>query len=654
VQAKRSVLRTPHDLILIVGTALAFGLASIWTLAIAPPAHAESAAPETTAVHGGRPAITNNMTTRLPADRTLTIKVIFAIRNRAQLDKQLAAQQDPASPQYHKWLTSAQFDARFGRTAAEVADVTDWLRSKGFDVASWSARGIDATALVSAVEAAFSTTIAASSDEAVFANTSEPQIPARFGSVIGSIEGLDNTAHSWAFGIRPPDARDPKNKAATPTAPNRSALPGSLELAALASDYAGGSGTAFGPADVYTFYDENPLLSGGFTGTGTDCIAVVEDSDYLSSAVTLFDSTFSLPIPSLTRVFADSTSPGINGDEDEVLLDIEWAHALAPGAPLRVYIGNGGNSLGDAISKAVTDNACSVISISYGFCGGSSSFYTSTLDSLFVKAAAQGQSVFVSSGDQGAAGIVLNSAGTACVVGTSLNVNEMAADPNLTAVGGTQFTPVYSSGNDVGSVPESSWHDITGATGGGASKYFSKPSYQTGLTPADGHRDLPDISLAASPKSPGFYWGTDSKGVGAMACCIGGTSIAAPMWAGLARVIQQMGGARLGNLNTRIYQFAPLNAGTSGLRDSTSGNNSWATVTGFNAVVGYDLATGWGSADMATFATAYTSSGPTPTPTATASATATPTTTATPTPTRTATPTRTPTATPTKTHGHQH
>ena len=293
------------------------------------------------------------------------------------------------------------------------------------------------------------------------------------------------------------------------------AIPDRLESSELASggDYNGGLGLAFGPSDLRTFYNEPPLLNSGIDGGAGDCLAFVEDSDYLDSALSLFDSTFGLPVPTVTRVFPDVSNPGRNGDEIEVLLDIEWGHAVAPGAALSVYIGNAAtstiNPLVDAVKKAVTDNKCGAISISYGFCGGSSSFYTGTLDPIFAQAAAQGQSVFVSSGDQGAAGLMVNSAGTACIVGTTANVSEMAADPNVTSVGGTQFTPNYSGNSDVGSVPESVWNDAAGAGGGGQSAYFSKPSYQTAGTPNDGVRDVPDISFAASPYSPGFYWGND-------------------------------------------------------------------------------------------------------------------------------------------------
>jgi len=611
----------------------------------------KAVAAETTALAGNHSVQAYDLTTRAPANATLKVELVFALRDRAKLNELLAAQQDPASKLYHHWLTPAEFDARFGRSPAEVAAVNGWLASQGLHADRSSARSVTFTTTVGQAEATFATTIAASPDGAVFGNLSDPQIPAQLAGVIGSVEGLDNLRHSTPNGFRLPQPAHSYSAALQPSIDlDRVDQPaGAVHLASIA-DYSNGLGKAFGPADLYTFYDENPLLTAGTNGGGGDCVAVAEDSDYLDSAVTLFDTNFALPTASITRVLPDGSSPGRTGDELETLIDIEWAHAVAPGAPIRVYIGNGGNALFDAINQAVNDNACGAISISFSYCGGASSFYTSTLDSIFVKAAAQGQSIFISSGDEGAAGVSLNSTGNACIVGTTRNVNEMGADPNVIAVGGTQFSPVYDgSNNDVGNVAESVWNDASGSTGGGASAYFSKPAFQSGVTPADGKRDVPDISYGSSPYSPGFYFGNDSSGSAVITCCVGGTSIAAPMWAGLAKLIAQASNGRLGNLDAKIYQLGALgNSSQSGIRDVTSGNNNYNGVTGFTAGSGYDQSTGWGTADMATFASAYTGAGtPTPTPTSTPSSTPTPTSTPSSTPTPTPTPTRTPTPTPT-------
>jgi len=647
-----------------------FGAIVIAALAIVV---ARPAAAQTVALAGNRPAaLAAALTARADASTPLTVRVTFVLRNRPELMRLLVDQQNPASPHYDRWLTPAAFAARFGRTPAEVSAVSEWLSTQGFQIVSASAQEITSHAAVADAESAFGTTIGASPDGTLYAIQSDPRIPNRFAGLIASIEGLDNLRHSTPLTIHPgrssriaqaaPAAANSPAPAAeriSPGAPrdagpvNARGAQGGIELASV-TNYNGGQGLAFGPHDLWTFYDETPLLNAGTNGGSGDCVAVIEDTDYLSSAVTLFDTNFSLPAASVTRILADGSNPGRNGDEIEALLDIEWAHAVAPGAAVNVYIGNSATAtidpLVDALARAVKDNTCGAISVSYGFCGASNSFYNSTLDSIFVQAAAQGQSIFISSGDQGAAGLVLNGAGTACIVGTTPNVNEMAADPNVTGVGGTQFTPNFDpSGNDLGSTAESVWDDSSGASGGGKSAIFRKPTYQNSVTPADSARDLPDVAMGASPISPGFYWGDDASGTAVMSCCIGGTSIAAPMWAGVAKLVAQSGGGRVGNLDQRIYQLGALgNSILSGLRDVTSGNNTFNRVTGFSAVNGYDQSTGWGSADMANFVAAYPISSSTPTPTATA--TPTPTATPTRTPTPTPTPTRTPTPTPTPTH----
>jgi kumamolisin len=566
---------------------------------------------------------------RAKAEQPLKIHISFALRDRDQLVQLLADQQDPTSSEYHHWLKPAEFNARYGRTPAEVASVEHWLATQGFHVTSSSSRELTATATVTQAEAAFATSISGSSNGQLFANTTNIEVPSEYSNIIATVDGLDNLRHSSAVALtaKMPWQAPSRGRVSSPhpmflkRGSGQKSRVMRIALKTAPESETGGFGDAFGPADLATFYDQTPLIGAGTNGGGGDCLAVIEDSDYLTGAVNLFDSTFDLPTANITRVFSDKTSPGRNGDEVEVLIDLEWAHAVARDAAIRAYIGNGASAtidpLTDSIKAAVNDNQCGAISISYGFCGASPSFYSGTLDPMFMQAAVQGQSVFVSSGDDGAAGIVLSGSGSSCVRGTSPNVSEMSADPNVTAVGGTEFTPDYVANNDVGNVAEDVWDDGSGASGGGASTVFPKPTYQNSVTPNDSVRDVPDVALGASPNSPGFYLGDDSGGTPAMDCCWGGTSIAAPMWAGIAKLAAQVDGARVGSMNPQIYTLGALEDETaSGVRDVTIGNNSFNGVTGFNAVVGYDQATGWGTVDMATFVNAFTSSnGATPTPT---------------------------------------
>jgi len=568
---------------------------------------------------------------RAVAHRELQMRITFAIRNRPALDRLLAEQRDPVSPNYRHWLTPSEFAKRFGVGRSDFDAVSNWLRSRGFKVVSASLprRYIEFSGPVSLAERVFKVAIATFGSADSYANLGDPSVPARFLGVIGSIDGLDNFRHSMPLVRRrqsPPQGSS--------RAHNNLVAPQTIV----------GGDRAFGPSDLRTFYDENPLLGNGITGAGGDCIAIIGDSDYLDAAVSEFDSQFGLPASNITRVVGGSNK-GINSDESEALLDLEWSHAVAPGAAQRYYFSATG--LTDAISSAISDDACGAINISFIYCGASNSFYTG-MDSLFSQAAAQGQSVFVASDDDGAAGLVVNSQGNACVTGSTRNVSELAASPNATGVGGTQYSPTWNgSGNDIGSVPESVWDESIGASGGGASAIFSKPAYQTGPgVPVDGFRHVPDIAMIASPDLPGVFLGDDSSGTAVIDCCWGGTSLSAPIWAGISKLLSQQAGARIGNINPRVYALAASSGASAGFRDVTTGTNTFNQVTGFPAGTGYDQSTGLGTVDLAVFVPAFT--GTTPTPSSTPSSTPTATSTASSTPAPSPTPIRTPTPTPSR------
>jgi subtilase family serine protease len=572
----------------------------------------------------------------------LDLTIVLALRNQAALEQLLADQQNPASAHYRKWLTPDAFARRFGPTDKQVDDVTDWLKHEGFAVTSVNriGRTIRAHGDAATAERAFSTTLM--SEGAQFANTTDPAIPAQFDRLIVTIMGLDNMHAAVPAGLHRSQPTDSSalSESETLALADVAGL-GPASLAQMPGAEEGGS-IAFGPIDVETFYDELPLLSGGNTGSPSpDCIALDEDSDYLPAAVTLYDSTFGLTPAPITNVYPDGGTPGINGDEVETLLDIDYSQATAPGTPLHPYIDG---DLYGSISQSVTDGVCGAISISFIFCGEPSSFYTG-LDMLFQEAVGQGQSVFIATGDWGAAGLEYSD-GT-CVDGTTRNVSEMAASLHVTAVGGTTFSPQYNeSGIDssvVGVAPdgiESGWN----ASGGGESGVFSKPAWQTGPgVPADGRRDLPDVSMIAW--APFVFIGADDSGTAIIQCCWGGTSLATPLWAGYSRVLAKASGkAGLGLLNPTIYGLANAGLAANGIEDVVSGNNNYNGVVGFTAGPGYDQVTGWGSVDMASFAGAFTN-GPRATSTASASATATPSATATRTSTATATRSSTPTPT---------
>ena len=563
-------------------------------------------------------------------DAPLEMQIRFALRNQADLDQLLADQQNPESPRYHQWLKTGDFVRQFGPHSSDVTALETWLKDEGFVISNKEPGYLEFRGSVAQAQRTFDVSIARFGDGSVYANTADPMVPQRFAGVVGAILGMDNMVR--AVPVTHPPALGALTTQLALAGPDASENSGASPMGGVII----GGVKAFGPGDERTFYDET--VGVGHDGSG-DCVAIVGTSDFLDSAMTTFTSQFGLPAISYTRKLHGS-NPGINSNgEAEAELDLQWTHASAPGAPIVYHYGS---NLVTNISSAVSDNACGAISISFAFCGPNASFINNTLHPIFVQAAAQGQSVFVSSGDQGAAGLGIR--GNSCVIGSSRSVNEMSADPFVTSVGGTQFAPTYSGGNDLGHAAEHVWNDGIGATGGGASEFFSKPSYQTGSgVPNDGARDVPDIALIASPTSPGVFWAHDVSGVAKMSCCIGGTSLSSPLWAGFSRVIAQLSGTtRLGNLNPIIYGLANSQYDSAGFYDVTSGNNNFNGVTGFSAGPGYDQATGWGSVDFDTFANAVKNYlGPHPTPTATPTPVGTPTSSA----TFTATPV--PTATPT-------
>ncbi|MHB8382716.1 MAG: protease pro-enzyme activation domain-containing protein [Candidatus Binataceae bacterium] len=642
-------------------------------------ASANSGAAQTIAtMHGTIPfeAARSIATERADAGMPLELQIRLAIHDRAKLEQLLAAQQNPASRRYHKWLTPEQFWKHFGPSDAQSKQLTDWLVSRGFQVVGGSGQGfIRFSGTVATAERAFATRIASFHGGSKFGNTDEVRIPAQFDGVVGDIMGLNNLGR-----LRP-------------TMPAPRILPAPIASERLRNLFGGILSTTlyesadsvspehteaplyndptwglhFAPADFYTFYDESPLLNAGINGANTDCIAIFSESDTSPSFYNIFDSQFGLAATTVSIKDVGTPPGAVLNAESELLLDIEWSHAVAPGAPIKVYAAAHGTGTSDAaalsraVGQAVSDNVCGAISISYDDCGDPESFYTNTMGGIFAQAASQGQTVFVSAGDNGA---------DDCQTGTQ-NVNELSTSPDVVSVGGTQFLPNYSSqGNDEGFVEEMTWNDGNGqpaqeslgqgATGGGVSRFFSKPQFQQGVTPADGMRDIPDVAMLSSNSAPGVFVEDDAGGGSPSLSVFGGTSVGAPVWAGISKLIMQRnGGDRLGNLNPLMYN--ELGSGANGVqvfRDVVSGNNSVDSqvgfqqnvqVTGFNAGPGYDQVTGWGTVDVADFVNAVAtmpSGSPTPSSTSSATPTNTPQPTATQTPTATVTATPAPTPTP--------
>jgi hypothetical protein len=204
-------------------------------------------------------------------------------------------------------------------------------------------------------------------------------------------------------------------------------------------------------------------------------------------------------------------------------------------------------------------------------------------------AAAQGQTLFVATGDFGA---------DDCQDKGEAGVNVLSTSPNVTAVGGTALNPGFdAAGAATGYVSEGVWNDLSGASGGGVSNFVVRPAFQDSANVPGSFRAVLDVSLLASPRNAGYVFV-----IGGQLGITGGTSASAPSWAGITALLEQAAAANgMGALNSQLYALAASQYSGSGpavFHDITTGNNGFDGVIGFDAGPGYDAATGLGTPDV--------------------------------------------------------
>jgi uncharacterized membrane protein len=523
--------------------------------------------------------------------------LLLSVRPDAQaaLQQLLADQQDPKSPGYHQWLTPTEFGLRFGPTDQDIADASNWLKKFGFtvDEIGNGRMWINFSGDVQKVERAFQTNIRNFEVDGKihFANATDPSIPRALTGLVQGVVSLHNF----------------------PKHPNSTANQ-------LPSDFTAGNGAHFlAPADFATIYNVKPLYNAApaIDGTG-QTIAIVGRTDINLGDVQFFRSFFGLPVndPIFVHNGADPGNLG-GGEETEADLDVEWSGAIAKNATIKFVISQTAATDGVDLSAQfiVNNNLANIMSTSFGLCeqnlGAAGNNFWNT---LWAQAAAQGITSFVSSGDSGAAGCDPSGA----LTGTRVGINGVASTPNNIAVGGTEFNEgagnFWAAANNpadqssvLSYIPEIVWNEsgaVAGgsnlfATGGGASQVYAKPAFQAGPgVPADGARDVPDVSLSSASHDGYLIIQGHTANVSGLAS-LGGTSAASPSFAGLMALVVQKTGAAQGNANPIFYSMG-RNQFTGGIvvyHDTTSGNNSVPGIAGFSAGVGYDLATGWGSVD---------------------------------------------------------
>jgi subtilase family serine protease len=378
----------------------------------------------------------------------------------------------------------------------------------------------------------------------------------------------------------------------------------------------------YSPQEMQTAYNIAPLINAGTNGAG-QTIVIIDSfgSPTIASDLATFDSDYGLPAPPSFTVLSplgtvpfDPNNSDMTGWAFETTLDVEWAHAMAPGAnivlltsPVSETEGVQGMPNFLALEQYALDHHLGqVISQSWGateetLTSPAGQQVVHQFESFYQRAASQNVTVLASAGDGGTANV--NIAGQTYPNPT---VIFPASSPWVTAVGGTSLT-ADTSGNYQSEVV---WNDnsisVDAATGGGVSTLFSEPPYQHGLSSANqailgGHRGLPDIAYNADPYTSILIYVSFIPGAANVGYYfIGGTSEGAPQWAGIVAVANQLAGHSLGFLNPSLYKVAGTPAYTSTLHDITVGNNANDGVTGFNASVGWDPTTGLGSPNAAT------------------------------------------------------
>jgi hypothetical protein len=505
-------------------------------------------------LHGHVPAAVRKLAAleRVAEGTQLKLSLGLPLHHEQELTNLLRDLYDPATARYHQYLTPEQFTQAFGPTEQEYEAVIQFVQSSGLAVVGRHSNRLvlDVTGTASTIEKAFATTLRVyahpSGNRQFFAPESEPSVLP--GVPLLDISGLDNFIVPHACSLHPQAA----SRAASP---NLGSGPG--------GGYFGG--------DFRAAYLPGVALA----GTG-QIVGLLEFDGYYTNDITAYESQAGLPFVPLQNLLFNGFSGTPGANDAEVSLDIEVAIAMAPGlSSVMVYEGISANTM---LNRMATDNRAKQLSSSWTF------GINGTTENIFRQLAAQGQSLFQASGDDGA---------------YSGTVDMPADDPNLTVVGGTTLSTAGPTGAWTG---ETTWNWASvgqgnSSTGGGVSTVYPIPTYQTGLSMSANQgsttlRNLPDVALTAD--NIWVIWNNGSKGY------FGGTSAAAPLWAGFTALVNQQsvanGRSTVGFINTALYAIAKGTNYGACFHDIRTGNNTnSSSPTKFSAVAGYDLCTGWGT-----------------------------------------------------------
>lgn len=553
---------------------------------------------------------------RMSAAERIDLAIVLPLRNADALNGLLRRIYDPSDTLYGQYLSPSSFAEGYGPTQADYDAVKAFALSQGLTVTHEHSNRLilDVSGPAANVEPAFGVTLRQyqTPDGRVYrAADANPTAPDALAGKIAAIAGLSTSiVHTAKLKIH-----------------HDSSLAQSASRKPLS--YSGHKG--YSPADILAGYGLYSTVTGGSAtgsgevlavlelGTGYSASNVSAYTSYYSSYFNLFEGTSSSYVPPVAPVSVDgqSTTYLDTQGEAEADLDIELTLALAPKATKVLVYEAPNTDAGwlDALSLIATDTTNSgtgslpnTLSISWGspeveYAASDASVLVAE-NSLFTEMAAQGQSVFSASGDEGAyTDFSDNYPATPCV-------SDPAAQPYVCGVGGTTLS-LNGSGSTATWASETTWNNglasgelVSGASGGGISVYWPIPAYQTTYISSSNEgsssvakasstmRNVPDVALNADPDS-GYDILTTYKGDTTW-FAIGGTSAASPLWAAFAALANQTRVANglpvLGEINASVYPIASGSHYGTDFQDIVLGNNLL-----FNAASGYDCATGWGS-----------------------------------------------------------
>ena len=509
---------------------------------------------------------------RLPANQVMTLNIVLPLRNQAGLNRLLAEIYDPTSPSYRHYLTVQEFTAQFGPSEADYNAVVQFAKTNGFTIVGGSRDGMDVTVSgpVSAVQAAFHVNIHTyqhpTEDRIFYAPDREPTVNLPFN--LWHISGLDNYSIPHPLFVKKSDYAAAHGIAAD-------------KVVSHATTGSGPSASFLGSDMRAAYYGGTALTGAGqnlglFEYLGTD----------LADLNTYFKNVGQTNKVPVTLLSTDGTSTscvdsraGGKCDDTEQTLDMTQAIGMAPGlSSLVMYVGSTDTAI---IGAMTTHNPLpTTIGCSWGWTPAD----PSTLNPYFEKMAAQGQTFFAASGDDS--------------TWSSRNEAWPADNAYVVSVGGTDLTTSSAAGPWKS---ETAWAD----SGGGISPdKIAIPSWQkiSGVITSSNkgsttYRNGPDVAANAN-----FTFYTCADQTTCLANEYGGTSFAAPMWAGFIALANQQaaanGKSKVGFLDPTIYPQNVTSTYGTDFHDITSG-----TSGSYSAVTGYDLVTGWGSPKAALITT---------------------------------------------------